>query len=107
MVSLRRVVFERTGQDLRRCHTCRFCDDYVSEDADIPLSGLVQLVLLNDEELLSSRTLWSETTLTNVVLACHSGLDLVAIILALRNEATNRGIQPQGSNTSAAEPNTV
>ena len=58
MVSLRRVVLERTGQDLRRCQTCRFCDEHVAEDADIPLSGVVQRVLLSGEEGLTCRTLW-------------------------------------------------
>ena len=95
MVSLRRVVLERTGQDLRRCQTCRYCDDHVAEDADIPLSGLVQLVLLNDDEVLTCRTLWSETTLENSLHSCHSGFNLTAIILALRNEAVARGILPQ------------
>ncbi len=95
MLSLRRLVIERTGQDLRRCQSCRFCDDVVTEDADIPLSGMVQLVLLNDEEVLSCRTLWSEPTLANVLRSCSSGFDLAAIILALRKEAVLRGIPRQ------------
>lgn len=92
MLSLRRVVLDHTGQDLRRCQSCRFCDDVLTDDADIPLSGIVQLVLLNDEEVLSSRTLWSDATLQKLVKSCHQGFDLSAVILTLRREATTRGV---------------
>lgn len=94
MVSLRRVVLERTGQDLRRCQTCRYCDDHLAEDADLPVSGIIQLVLLNDDEVLTCRTLWSDTTLDNLYHSCHTGFNLVAVILALRNEAIDRGLGP-------------
>ena len=62
-------------------------------DADIPLSSLIQLALLNDEEILTSRTLWSETVLEAAHSACAKNLDLAQIILALRREALKRGVR--------------
>jgi hypothetical protein len=57
---------------------------------DIPLSSLVQLVLLNDEETLQCRTLWSDSVLEASRGACKRGLDLHAILLVLRDEASRR-----------------
>jgi heterodisulfide reductase subunit C len=96
MLSLRRIVLERAGQDLRKCQICRVCDDVVTNDADIALSTIVQLVMFNDEEVLTSRTLWSASTFANLLHSCHQGLDLAAMVLALREEAARRGIIPLG-----------
>jgi hypothetical protein len=57
---------------------------------DIPLASLVQLVLLDDEEALQSRTLWSDAVLEAARGACDRGLDLRAVMLALRDERTRR-----------------
>ena len=91
--SLRSVVLAETGQDLRRCQRCLDCDAIPTEDADIPLGSLIQLALLNDEEILTSRTLWSETVLESAHSACAKNLDLAQIILALRCEALKRGLR--------------
>jgi len=91
--SLRSFVLAATGQDLRRCQGCLDCDAIPTADADIPLSSLIQLALLNDEEILTSRTLWSETVLEAAHSACAKNLDLAQIILALRREALKRGVR--------------
>jgi hypothetical protein len=93
-MSLRSVVKKTTGQDVYVCQACNDCDIDVHNEMDIPLSSLVQLVLLNDEEALQCRTLWSDSVLEASRGACKRGLDLHAVLSALREEATRKaGLQ--------------
>lgn len=89
-MSLRRVVKNATGQDVHVCHACNDCDINGLDDMDIPLSSLIQLVLLDDGEALHCRTLWSDSVLVASRGACKRGLDLYAVMFALRDEATRR-----------------
>ena len=89
-MSLRSVVKKTTGQDVYVCHACNDCDIDVRDEMDIPLSSLVQLILLNDEETLQCRTLWSDSVLEASRGACKRGLDLHAVLLALRDESTRK-----------------
>lgn len=90
-MSLRSVIRNATGQDVHVCHACNDCDiDARDEEIDIPLSSLVQLVLLNDEEALHCRTLWSDSVLEASRGACKRGLDLHAVMITLRDESTRR-----------------
>lgn len=92
MLSLRKIVLIETGQDVARCMGCQFCECTPCQDMDIPITSLVQLINLNDEEVLTSKTLWSEDVLRRASEACSRQLNLEAIILALRNEAVKRGL---------------
>ena len=65
------------------------CDTEVRPGMDIPFSSLVQLVLQNDVEILNCRTVWSEAALAASPGACKRGLDLYAVILALRRIAAH------------------
>lgn len=89
-MSLRQVIKEATGQDISICHACFDCDLHFSDDLDIPLGGLIQLALLNDDEVLDSQTLWSEAVLDAAHGVCKRGLDLYAVMLALRAESVRR-----------------
>ncbi len=89
-MSLRSVVKAATGQDVRICQSCNDCDIGSHADMDIPLSSLIQLVTLNDEEVLHCRTLWSDSVLEASRGACKRGLDLYTMMLALREEAERR-----------------
>ena len=89
-MTLRTYVKRTTGQDLQICQACADCDSDPAEDMDIPLSSLVQLILLNDEEALQCRTLWSDSALEASRGACKRGLDLCAVMLALREEAIRK-----------------
>ena len=91
--SLRAVVLTTAGQDLRKCSHCSTCSGRLTPDMDLTIEGLVQLVLLNDEEALTSRTLWSDQVLEAADHACASGLNLPQMMLALRAEAARRGLQ--------------
>lgn len=90
MTSLRQLVLDETGQDLRQCRGCLACD-VSADEMDIHLGSIVQLVLMNDDEVLTSRTLWSAAVLELARTACIKSLDLEKIILVLRSEAVKRG----------------
>ena len=89
-MSLRRVIKHATGQDINICHACYDCDVPLAEEMDIPLGSLVQLALLDDEEALDSRTLWSDAVLEASHGACKRGLNLPAVMIALRDESLRR-----------------
>ncbi|MFZ5911169.1 MAG: hypothetical protein ACOYYU_14240 [Chloroflexota bacterium] len=90
--SLRRIVKEATGQDVRHCQACLDCETSCPEELDIPLGSLVQMVIFNDEEVLTSRTLWSDCVLEHARYACRRGLNIQTLMLTLREEATRRGL---------------
>ncbi len=83
-MSLRRIILQKTGQDVQRCRGCQLCNCESCSDQDIPLDSLIQLVIMNDEEVLTSRTLWSEEVLLTAHNACARELDLEKVLLALR-----------------------
>jgi len=91
--SLRSVVLHETGQDVHRCQGCLLCDETINVDMDIPLGSLIQLVMANDDEVLTSQTLWSEPILELARSACTKNLNLAQIIQALRREAIKRGVR--------------
>ena len=91
-MSLRRLILTKTGQDVNRCRGCQLCSGDYSHEQDIPLDSLIQLVIMNDEEVLTSRTLWSDEVLHCARDACVRELDLEKIFLVLREEAIRRGL---------------
>lgn len=68
------------------------CECLCPEEQDIPLGSLIQMVCLNDEEVLTCRTLWSDKVLAAAQRACPHGLDIYRIMLTLREEAKARGL---------------
>lgn len=92
LTGLRAIVLDVAGQDMRRCQQCAFCQALLDADQDISMLTLVQRVVMNDEEVLTCRTLWSEAVLQRARHLCANGLDLQAAVLALRQEAKKRGL---------------
>jgi len=90
--SLRQIVREATGYDVRRCGRCSYCTHFVTPDDDLSLEIMLQLVLQNDAEVLSSKTLWSDEALQRARQMCVSTMDVAAIMLTLREEARRRGL---------------
>lgn len=90
--SLRKTIKAATGQDVSTCRGCQECNLPHEKEQDIPLGSLIQLVLMDDDEVLTCRTLWSDKVLNASGKACKRGLQLRAILLALRNEAQERGM---------------
>jgi heterodisulfide reductase subunit C len=91
MPSLKRIVKDATGQDVSRCQACLDCEVSCPDDMDIPVGSMIQMVMFDDEEILTSRTLWSDCVLAKARLACSRGIDISAVMHALREEATRRG----------------
>jgi heterodisulfide reductase subunit C len=92
MPSLKRIVKEATGQDVSRCQACLDCEVSCPDDLDIPIGSLIQMVLFDDEEVLSSRTLWSDCVISKAHQACSRGIDISTVMQALREEAQRRGL---------------
>ncbi len=88
--SLRRAVKNATGQDVYLCRGCRLCDIEPDDEMDIPLTTIIQMVMYDDEEVLTSRTLWSDRVLAEASRACKRGLKIQDILLALRETANQR-----------------
>lgn len=95
MLSLKRVVKNATGQDVSRCQACLDCEVSCPDGMDIPIGSMIQMVMFDDEEILTSRTLWSDCVLTKARLACSRGIDISAVMHALREEATRRGLKAE------------
>ena len=95
-MTFRRLILSKTGQDINRCRGCQLCSGEYSQSQDIPLDSLIQLVIMNDEEVLTSRTLWSDEVLHCAHDACVRELDLEKILLVLREEAIRRGVVAPG-----------
>lgn len=96
-MSLRSLILSKTGLDVQHCRGCQLCNGEFGRDQDIPLDSLIQLVMMNDEEVLTSRTLWSDEVLHAARDACVRELDLEKILLVLRDEAVRRGLaKPEG-----------
>ena len=89
--SLRRIVKDATGQDVYRCQGCFDCELPSGIDTDIPLGSLVQMIIFDDKEVLSCRTLWSDEILNSSSHVCQRGLNVRLIMLALREEASKQG----------------
>jgi len=97
-MSLRKLILVKTGQDVQRCRGCQLCNGQYSHEQDIPLDSLIQLIIMNDDEVLTSRTVWSDEVMQHASEACARELDLVKILMALREEAVRRGMVSQGGN---------
>ena len=91
-IGLRQIVREATGYDVRRCGRCSYCVHFVTPEDDVSLEMMMQLVMQDDEDVLTSKTLWSDDALKRARQMCVSTMDVAAIMLALRAEAQRRGL---------------
>lgn len=60
---------------------------------DVPLTTILKLVMFDDEEVLTCKTVWSDRVLEDASHACKRGLNLKLILLAIRSEAKHRGLE--------------
>ena len=54
-ISLRQIVREATGYDVRRCGRCSYCVHFVTPEDDLSLEMLMQLVMQDDDDVLTAR----------------------------------------------------
>ena len=90
------LTVSKTGQNINRGRGCQLCNGEYSREQDIPLESLIQLIIINDDEVLTSRTLWSDEVLHIARTACVRELNLEKILLVLREEAIRRGVVKAG-----------
>jgi heterodisulfide reductase subunit C len=62
------------------------------EEVDLALGTVIQLVLLNDQEIFTCRTIWSDRVMEVAETLCPNGINLTAVIQTLREEAVRRGL---------------
>ena len=91
-ISLRQIVREATGYDVRRCGRCSYCVHFVTPEDDLSLEMMMQLIMQDDEDVLTSKTLWSDEALKRARQMCVSTMDVQKIMLVLREEAQRRGL---------------
>ncbi len=91
-LSLLTIVLNATGQDLRPCWACSQCSTALEPEMDVTVESLMRMVLLDDDEVLESRTLWSGRVLSRAPHLCPMGLNLEEVFLALREEGWRRGV---------------
>lgn len=85
------VILCATGEDVRRCTACWGCDSLVQPDMDLTVGELMQAAARDSEGALACRTLWSKG-LSRLPLRCQEGLNVGAVVEALRAEAVRRGL---------------
>jgi hypothetical protein len=59
---------------------------------DVTFATLIQMVIMDDDEVLTTRSLWSDEALKSAPHLCANQLNLEAVMLALRDEAKRRGV---------------
>lgn len=88
---LPQVILCSTGEDVRRCTACWGCDSLLQPGMDLTVGELMQAAARDSEGALACRSLWSEN-LSRLPLRCQQGLNVAAVIEALRAEAVRRGL---------------
>jgi heterodisulfide reductase subunit C len=89
------VLLSRTGQDVRLCQACAQCDDLMADGMDLAFGEILRLAARNDEHALTCSSLWCCEPLLGKAGRCPAGIDVPAVIRALRQEALRRGYHPQ------------
>ena len=82
-------ILEETGQDLRKCRGCLACDLYIPAELSDSFSRIIQLIIENDQELLSSPVIWDERLFVLSRSACNKQFNLQKVILSLRKIGAN------------------
>jgi heterodisulfide reductase subunit C len=91
------IVLTASGEDVRQCGECFACEDYFEPGMDLTFGEIFRAVSHDQPQALTNRTLWTCDRLLHNGLHCQNGLDIRAIVGALREEAHLRGIQPDAS----------
>lgn len=87
---MRKIVLENTGQDLRKCRGCLACDLVTPKNMDVSFGSLVQFILMNDDDILTSNFLWDDSIYEIARKACNKQLNLQSVIKELREEKIRR-----------------
>ncbi len=95
---LRFIVLNQSGQDVSNCSQCECCECQFSLHWDLRPCQVIQMIREDDEQVLSSKTVWSCQDCQECHMDCPNDIDFGAIAYALRQEAQKRGIMPPANN---------
>ncbi len=73
----------------------------MTDEMDMTIGELMQTVIRDERRALTSQTLWSCDPIVNGSLRCRQGIDLPAVIAALRAEARLRGLAEDAGGDAA------
>ena len=79
---------------MRQCGQCFACEDYREPGMDLTFGEIFRAAAQDQSIALTNRSLWTCDKLLLNGIHCQNGLDIAAIVQALRDEARLRGIQP-------------
>ncbi len=88
------VLLSATGQDVRRCGNCWACEAYLGPGMDLTFGEVLQAAARDDLQALTNRTLWNCDRALADRPRCQEGIDIAAVMAALRQEARRRGYTP-------------
>jgi len=94
MPPLAHTVRTRTGQDVRLCQACNLCDDLRVPGMDLSFGEMLRSAGRDELRALTCASLWACEPLLSPPPTCQAGLDIPAVIGALRREAIRRGCSP-------------
>lgn len=89
------LILAQTSQDVRQCLACDQCADLRAEGMDLSFGEILRSAARNDERALTCSSLWNCEPFLDRPTPCQAGLDIPAVINALRREALRRGLGPQ------------
>jgi len=88
------IVLASTGEDIRNCGQCDLCSIELSPAMDMTIGELLQKAAQNDPSVFRSATLWHYDPTLHMDGRCQTGIDILRVIEAMREEAKLRGISP-------------
>jgi heterodisulfide reductase subunit B len=85
-----------TGQNVYLCYQCFKCTSGcpLSDHFDLTPNQVMRSVQLDDERVLESKAIWLCAACQTCTTRCPQGLDIAAVMDALRIEAKRRGLKP-------------
>ncbi len=92
---LRHLILTKTGQDVRECHACDQCSDWLADGMDLCFGEILRSAGRDDPQALTCKSLWTCEPYLAGPGSCQAGLDIASIIAVLRDEALRRGLGPE------------
>ena len=94
--SLAQILADDIGENAYLCYQCVKCTSGcpLAEHMDLNPNQVLRAVQLGDDSVLESKTIWVCASCQTCTTRCPQGIDIAAIMDALRIEARRRGLPP-------------
>lgn len=83
------IILATAGQDVRTCMTCWVCEKQDQSGKELSIGEMMRAITRDDPSALSYPCLWEPHTQEGH--QCQEGIDIAAVLNALRDEAELRG----------------